>query len=265
MKALQQILNKLGNKLDVDGVFGDGTQNAVLSFQKQHKLDVDGVVGQATWAALGSAQTSGSSSSGGSSGNTTGTKPSTPSGSGTSSSNTSNSSTSNSNTSKGTSISVSNRLPVYYGVVSGDVKALQQILNTLGYKLDTDGIFGDGTLSAVRDYQSKHSLTVDGIVGNATWSSLGKAQGTASGSGTSSSSSTKASSSAGSNANRSSVSFGSTGSDVTALQTALNRYGYGLDVDGIFGNATYQALIKFQKSKGLETDGICGKLTWAKL
>lgn len=258
VKALQQILNKLGSKLDTDGVFGDGTQAAVLSFQKSHHLDVDGVVGQATWKALGNAQTSSSSSgssgsSGTSGGSTTTTKPSTPANSGSSSS------------SSSSKISVSNRLPVFYSVVSGDVKALQQILNTLGYKLDTDGIFGDGTRRAVLDYQSKHGLTADGIVGSATWSSLGKVQGTASGSSTSSSSSNQTSSSAGSNANRSPVWFGSMGSDVTALQTALNRYGYGLDVDGIFGNATYQALLRFQSSKGLEADGICGKLTWAKL
>ena len=53
-----------------------------------------------------------------------------------------------------------------------DVKNLQTQLNSLGYNLATDGVFGKNTLAAVRDYQSKNGLTVDGIVGKNTWNSL---------------------------------------------------------------------------------------------
>lgn len=35
-----------------------------------------------------------------------------------------------------------------------------------------DGDFGSGTDQAVRDYQSSHALTVDGIVGSGTWGAL---------------------------------------------------------------------------------------------
>jgi glucan-binding YG repeat protein len=35
-----------------------------------------------------------------------------------------------------------------------------------------DGIFGNGTDSALRDFQSKNGLVVDGVCGNATWDKL---------------------------------------------------------------------------------------------
>lgn len=59
-----------------------------------------------------------------------------------------------------------------YGSRGDSVKQLQQMLNSKGYKLDVDGIFGNNTLSAVRDYQSRNGLQVDGIVGSKTFGSL---------------------------------------------------------------------------------------------
>jgi hypothetical protein len=52
------------------------------------------------------------------------------------------------------------------------VKELQTLLNKKGYNLVVDGAFGNASNAAVRDYQSKNGLTVDGIVGNATWTKL---------------------------------------------------------------------------------------------
>ena len=50
-----------------------------------------------------------------------------------------------------------------------EVKYLQHLLNMHGYILTADGIFGKGTETAVRDFQTENGLTVDGIVGPATW------------------------------------------------------------------------------------------------
>ena len=59
---------------------------------------------------------------------------------------------------------------------------------------------------------------------------------------------------------------GSTGPAVQQLQLALNRAGFGpLDKDGIFGNATRDALIRFQESRGLVPDGVAGTLTHQRL
>jgi len=58
------------------------------------------------------------------------------------------------------------------GASGSAVSELQRLLNENGYTLDVDGNFGAKTQAAVRDYQQKNSLTVDGIVGNQTWSSL---------------------------------------------------------------------------------------------
>ena len=61
---------------------------------------------------------------------------------------------------------------IRYGSSGNDVKKLQEKLNSAGYKLEVDGQFGSKTQSAVRDYQKKNGLTVDGIVGTNTWGSL---------------------------------------------------------------------------------------------
>ncbi len=52
---------------------------------------------------------------------------------------------------------------------------------------------------------------------------------------------------------------------VAALQTALNKFGYGLVVDGRYGPKTRAALGAFQSNHGLKVDYQAGPLTWAKL
>jgi RHS repeat-associated protein len=59
--------------------------------------------------------------------------------------------------------------------------------------------------------------------------------------------------------------YGSRGADVEALQLRLNTHGArpSLSVDGNFGPRTRQAVINFQRARGLKVDGIVGPQTWA--
>ena len=64
------------------------------------------------------------------------------------------------------------KAPIAYGSRGDSVTELQKILNGNGYNLKEDGIFGKNTQSAVKDYQKKNALSVDGVVGNKTWGAL---------------------------------------------------------------------------------------------
>ena len=66
VKKLQESLGFTGK--DVDGIFGQKTQRAVMDYQKANNLDVDGIVGANTWGALNKAQSEAA-------GNTTATAP----------------------------------------------------------------------------------------------------------------------------------------------------------------------------------------------
>ena len=74
----------------------------------------------------------------------------------------------------GGSGTVTIELPVLKkGSTGNSVKTLQIFLNGFGYNCGTvDGSFGAKTLSAVKQFQSKNKLSVDGSVGKATWTAL---------------------------------------------------------------------------------------------
>ena len=52
VKQLQELLNKNGANLTVDGIYGSQTQQAVKDYQKSKNLAVDGIVGDETWGSL---------------------------------------------------------------------------------------------------------------------------------------------------------------------------------------------------------------------
>lgn len=58
--------------------------------------------------------------------------------------------------------------PLMHGEVSDRVADLQRFLVWYGYLITVDGIFGQGTLDAVKKFQKAEGLTVDGSVGEAT-------------------------------------------------------------------------------------------------
>lgn len=60
------------------------------------------------------------------------------------------------------------------------------------------------------------------------------------------------------------LSRGCKGEEVRKMQTALNRAGCTITVDGIYGDKTVQAVIKFQKKhfkNSKDWDGVCGPKT----
>lgn len=144
------------------------------------------------------------------------------------------------------------------------VKQAQTLLVKHGYNVGSagaDGWFGNGTLTAVKAFQKDKGLTIDGIIGPATWAALEKEPEKVSEPETPEQPSTP-------DALRPTIGIGSSGTYVKEAQTILAglRYSIGhYGADGIFGNSTRSAVIKFQRDNGLSADGIVGPDTWAKL
>lgn len=58
------------------------------------------------------------------------------------------------------------------------------------------------------------------------------------------------------------VKRGAKGNITKLIQQRLNSVGFSLTLDGDFGTKTYNAIVTFQKNRGLTQDGIVGKNTW---
>ena len=58
------------------------------------------------------------------------------------------------------------------GSTGMEVKFVQVTLNQSGFKTEVDGLFGAQTDKQVRQFQSKHGLAADGIVGVKTWTAM---------------------------------------------------------------------------------------------
>jgi peptidoglycan hydrolase-like protein with peptidoglycan-binding domain len=125
---------------------------------------------------------------------------------------------------------------VVQGNTGERVAAIQYLLNQqIGAGLATDGIFGPATATAVRNFQARFGLPVDGKVGNQTWPRLIVQ-----------------------------VQRGNSGPAVSGVQHNL-RFSYGftsLAVDGIFGPMTQPAVQGFQARFHIGVDGIVGPVTW---
>jgi peptidoglycan hydrolase-like protein with peptidoglycan-binding domain len=105
-----------------------------------------------------------------------------------------------------------------------------------------DGIRGPQTNRAIRAFQRRHGLTVDGVVGPRTRAKLGKLGRPLFG--------------------RRMIRRGMVGWDVSVLQFMLGRRGARPGgVDGIFGRSTLGAVKRFQSHRGLLADGLVGPAT----
>lgn len=166
--------------------------------------------------------------------------------------------------------------PLRAGSTGLDVQTIQTYLNRIRQNYpaipaitDEEGVFGDSTRAAVTKFQSIFNLAPDGIVGKSTWykiSSLYTAvtrlaeldsEGGSLGIGTVPPGSI--------------LRQGSSGPDVITLQYLLDVISEyypeipSLAQDGIFGSGTRQSVIAFQRTMGLNADGVVGPLTWKAL
>lgn len=139
VQLVQELLNAFDNNLEADGYFGRITETAVKDFQQKNELTPDGVVYTQTWAKLL-------------------ILPPT----------------------------IINQTPLTSAEIERLKKTLlkrdslqkeaiiilQELLNHFGHELVIDGDFGKGTDKAIKDFQQKNSLVVDGIVFTKTWTKL---------------------------------------------------------------------------------------------
>lgn len=57
------------------------------------------------------------------------------------------------------------------------VRTLQRLLKHAGARIVVDGVYGSATQAAVRTFQKRHGLTVNGVCGQKTWAALNKTAG----------------------------------------------------------------------------------------
>lgn len=244
--TLQRQLNRITKdypflgKLTVDGIFGSRMAATVRAFQKQFNLTADGVVGRQTWYKISYIYVSVKDLA---------------------------ELTSEGETSTGTlSDGTWNGTVLSTGSSGSAVEQVQFWLNTLAQytssipSVTVDGVFGSGTAAAVRAFQRKYGLTVDGVVGRDTWTELyDQFRSIQSDNGTPNAYPGTA------------LREGASGQNVRLVQFWLKiaRTVYSnlnnITVDGKFGSATTAAVKRFQTYFGLTSDGVVGRTTWNKL
>lgn len=124
------------------------------------------------------------------------------------------------------------------------VRRVQVTLTGIGHQPGAaDGVYGQATEQAVREYQSAIGTGVDGVVGPRTWGAL-----------------------ATHHAAGATVRSGDAGTEVEYLQRGLKASdGADLATDGIFGDQTLAAVRTYQDDRGLDVDGVAGPNTWQAL
>lgn len=134
-----------------------------------------------------------------------------------------------------------------FGMNGAEVLALQTRLEELGYYHNgLDGQFGNGVLTAVKQFQRNNGLTVDGKVGPLTMAKLN---------------SKDAVDAPTVEANKT-LAYGDSGESVKELQRELRAtYYYAGKIDGVFGTELSRAVKWFQASAGLTADGKVGPAT----
>ena len=131
-------------------------------------------------------------------------------------------------------------LPLKFGSKDGSKKLVSKVQKALGIK--ADGYYGPNTEKAVKEFQTKKGLVVDGIVGEKTWAALFPPE---------------PKYKADDELPLQLYSKDGNKKLVSKVQEKL-----GVKVDGYYGPNTEKAVKEFQKKHGLKVDGIVGEKTW---
>ncbi|WP_204152220.1 peptidoglycan-binding protein [Leptolyngbya sp. CCY15150] len=228
VERLQRALQDLGYyDGPITGFFGALTETAVRQFQADSGLPTDGIVGASTETALFGTPVAPAA-----------TAPASTSGF------------------------------IRRGSTGAQVVALQERLAALGYYTGgIDGDFGAGTDTALRAFQSRNNLTVDGIVGPGTEAALRSSSAVAAAAPTPPTTPAPTTPPVRvPDPDDGILEFGESGPEVLTLQTLLQSLGfYQGGLDGIYGPGTRDAVTAFQRSQALTPDGVAGAQTRARL
>lgn len=234
-KMVQQRLKDLGYYTGkVDGKFGSGSVAALKTFQKKHGIDQDGVAGANTCAILFSYQALGVN-------DIATPKPTT--------------APTATPVATYAPITRDNVVKISLGTKGDQVTRLQNRLTELGYySANANGTCKADDVAAIKEFQKKNGLTVDGVAGYDTQVKL-----------YSESALTATGAIAGGTVQRfTTLRKGMSGDAVTAMQERLIVLGYLKDTaDGKFGTNTASAVYAFQKNNGLVRDAVAGEKTLA--
>lgn len=192
---MQKRLYELDYLKYITDIFDKDTEDAVKLFQEKNGLEVDGMVGTQTKEALYSED------------------------------------------------AVPNSL--YIGSTGPEVREFQDILWDLGYlATKPDGIYGEDTVNAVKRFQSRNDIIVDGYLGPGTKTVLKSGR-----------------------AKYNKLEYTMSGDDVLRVQRRLYKLNYlkYSEVTGYFGSITEEAVKVFQKKNHLTVDGKVAKETLEKL
>ncbi len=250
VRTIQRQLNRIAGNYSAipkipqtNGVYNVQTESAVRAFQEIFDLDPDGIVGKATWYKIKRIYVSVKSLG--------------------------------ELVSEGVSAEEADTAfesQLQLGSSGQSVKVLQYYLSVIGYfndkipQVSLDGVFGEGTQSAVRAFQKSAGLSPDGIVGRDTWNAIvneyNKIKNTLP---------NLFEDTAESLYPGRFLSIGVQGDDVATLQKFIKEIKKiypelpTIEVTGVYDDKTASAVSIIQSKNGIPVSGMTGPITWEKI